>query len=62
MSGSSWHFKRFISLADKILDVEAEAVISKYQILLTLKQMLRKLILLIVIMRMTLVIILIQIL
>ena len=27
MSGSSWHFKRFISLSVKTLDNEAEAVI-----------------------------------
>ena len=27
MSGSSWHFKRFISLAVKILDNDAKAVI-----------------------------------
>ena len=27
MSGSSWHFKRFISLAVKIVDNDAEAII-----------------------------------
>ena len=27
MSGSSWHFKRFISLSVKVLDNDAEAVV-----------------------------------
>ena len=37
MSGSSWHFKQFISLAAKILDNDVERVAWKWQILLTLK-------------------------
>ena len=37
MSGSSWHFKWFISVAAKILDNDAETVVWKWQILLTLK-------------------------
>ena len=27
MSGSSWHFKRFISLTVKVLDNDSEAVV-----------------------------------